>query len=99
MTRLRFSWPLAFAFVALIGAILIYFIFDRITSWPERAFSSFTHESAAGVAKLRDVLADSFQLRPRIVVKDKVFFTSSQELMQLTADTRGTLLNPESNRS
>src|SRR5258708_13276267 len=95
MTRLRFSWPLAFAFIALIGAILIYFIFDRITSWPERAFASFTHESAASVAKLRDVLADSFQLRPRIVVKDKVSSEPSQELMQLTLLTKETQVTHE----
>ena len=99
MTRLRFSWPLAFVLIALIGAILVYFIFDRITSWPERAFASFTHESAASVAKLRDVLADSFQLRPRIVVKDKVFSESSQEVMQLTVLTKETQVTHESDQS
>jgi len=99
MTRLRFSWPLALVLVALIGAILIYFVFDRITSWPERAFASFTHESAASVAKLRDVLADSFQLRPRIVVKDKVFSEASQEVMQLTVLTKETQVTHESDQS
>jgi hypothetical protein len=99
MNRPRFSWPLAFVLVALIGAVLIYFLFDRITSWPERAFASFTHESAASVAKLRDVLADSFQLRPRIVVKDKVFSESSQEVMQLTVLTKNTQVTHESDQS
>jgi hypothetical protein len=99
MNRSRFSWPLAFVLVALIGAILIYFIFDRITSWPERAFASFTHESAASVAKLRDVLADTFQFRPRIVVKDKVLYESSQEVMQLTVLTKDTQVTRESDQS
>jgi Protein of unknown function (DUF4230) len=99
MTRSRFSWPLAFVLVALIGAALVYFIFDRITSWPERAFASFTHESAASVAKLRDVLADTFQFRPRVVVKDKVFYESSQEVMQLTVLTKDTQVMHESDQS
>src|SRR5262249_5119010 len=76
MTRRRFSWPLAFVMIALICALLIYFIFDRLTSWPERAFASFTHESTASIAKLRDVLADTFQFRPRVVVRNKVFYES-----------------------
>ena len=99
MTRSRFSWPLAFVLVALIGAFLVYFIFDRLTSWPERAFASFTHESATSVAKLRDVLADTFQFRPRIVVRDKVFYESSQEVMQLTVLTKDTQVMHESDQS
>jgi hypothetical protein len=99
MTRNRFSWPLAFVLIALIGAVLVYFIFDRITSWPERAFSSFTHESAASVAKLRDILADTFQFRPRVVVRDKVFYESSQEVMQLTVLTKDTQVIHESDQS
>jgi len=99
MNRSRFSWPLAFVLVALIGAGLIYFLFDRITSWPARAFAAFTHESAASVAHLSNVLADTFQFRPRIVVKDKVFSESSQEVMQLTVLTRETQVTHESDQS
>ena len=99
MTRSRFSWPLAFVLVALIGAALVYFIFDRLTSWPERAIASFTHESAASVAKLRDVLADTFQFRPRVVVKDKVFYESSQDVMQLTVLTKDAQVMHESDQS
>ena len=99
MTRRRFSWPLAFVIVALIGALLIYFVFDRLTSWPERAFASFTHESTASVAKLRDVLADTFQFRPRVVVRDKVFYESPQEVMQLTVLTKDTQVMHESDQS
>lgn len=99
MTRPRFSWPLAFVVVALIGAVLIYFLFDRIVAWPEQALATFTHESAASVAKLGNVLADAFQLRPRIVVKDKVFSESSQEVMQLTVLTKETEVTHESDQS
>jgi Protein of unknown function (DUF4230) len=99
MKRYRFSWPLAFVCVALTGAILIYFIFDRITSWPERAFAAFTHESASSVAKLRDVLADTFQFRPKIVVHDQVLYAASQEVMQLTVLTKDTQVTHESDQS
>ena len=99
MTRSRFSWPLAFVLVALIGAGLIYFLFDRIIAWPEHAFASFTHESAASVAKLSSVLADAFQLRPRIVVKDKVFSEAAQDVMQLTVLTKETQVTHESDQS
>jgi hypothetical protein len=99
MTRSRFSWPLAFVLTALIGAALIYFIFDRITSWPEHALAAFTHESADSVAKLRDVLADTFQFRPRVVVQNKVFYESSQEVMQLTVLTKDTQVMHETDQS
>jgi hypothetical protein len=99
MKRSRFSWPLAFVLIALIGAGLIYFLFDRITSWPEHAFASFTHESAASVAQLSNVLANTFQFRPRIVIKNKVFSESSQEEMQLTVLTKETQVTHESDQS
>jgi hypothetical protein len=99
MRRFWFSWPLAFMLVALICAALIYLIFDRIVSWPERAFASFTHESADSLAKLRDVLSDTLQFHPKIVVHDKVVYAQSQEVTQLAVLTKETEVTRESDQS
>jgi hypothetical protein len=99
MRGFRFSWPLALVFVVLICAALIYLIFDRIVSWPERAFAYFTHESADSIAKLHDVLADTLQFRPKIVVHDKVVYAQSQEIMQLAVLTKDTEVTRESDQS
>jgi len=99
MKRFRFSWPLALVLVALICAVLIFILFERIISWPERVFAAFTHESAASVAKLRDVLSDTFQFHPKIVVHDKVIYGQSQDVMQLTVLTKDTEVTRESDQS
>jgi hypothetical protein len=99
MKRFRLSWPLAFVFVALLCAALVYLIFDRIVSWPERAFASFTHESAESIAKLHDLLADTLQFRPKIVVHDKVVYAQSQEIMQLAVLAKDTEVTRESDQS
>ena len=80
-------------------AILISMVFIQITTWPSRFIDSFTHESANRVEKLRDVLADAFQLRPRISFKDHVVYEQSQNVLELTVLTKDTEVTREADQT
>jgi hypothetical protein len=99
MSRFRISWPLAFVLVCAIIAILVFMVFRQITSWPSRFVDAFTHESAGQVEKIRNILADSFQLRPRISVKDHVVYEQSQNVLELTVLTKDTEVTRESDQT
>ncbi len=83
MSRIRISWPLAFVLACAIIAILVFMVFQQVENWPSRFFDAFSHESAGQLEKVRDILADSFQLRPRISVKDRVVYEQSQNVLEL----------------
>jgi hypothetical protein len=99
MARLRITWSVAAVLVTGIIAILVFVIFTQIASWPSRVVDSFTHGSATQIEKLRDVLADSFQLRPRISVKDRVVYEQSQNVLELTVLTKDTEVTRESDQT
>jgi hypothetical protein len=99
MSRVRISWPAAFVLVCAIIAITVFMVFQQVTSWPGRFIDAFTHESADQVEKIRNVLADSFQLRPRISVKDHVVYEQSQNVLELTVLTKDTEVTRESDQT
>src|SRR5258708_35771241 len=90
MSRVRISWPTAFVLACAIIAILVFLVFQQVASWPSRFFDAFSHESADQVEKVRNILSDSFQLRPRISVKDNVVYEQSQNVLELTVLTKET---------
>jgi Protein of unknown function (DUF4230) len=99
MSRLRISWPLAFVLVCTIIAILVFIIFQQVASWPTRFLDTFTHDSANQIERVRDVLADSFQLRPRISIKDHVIYEQSQNVLELTVLTKDTEVTRETDQT
>jgi hypothetical protein len=99
MSRFRISWPVAFVLSFGIIAILVFVVFQQITSWPSRFIDSFTHESAGQIEKVRNVLADSFQLRPRISVSDHVVYQQSQNVLELTVLTKDSEVTRESDQT
>jgi hypothetical protein len=99
MPRLRISWPLAFVLACAIIAILVFIVFQQVTSWPTRFFDAFTHDSASQIEQVRNVLADSFQLRPRISIKDHVVYEQSQNVLELTVLTKDTEVTRESDQT
>ena len=99
MSRIRISWPTAFVLACLIIAILVFLVFQQVTSWPSRFIEAFTHESADQVERVRNVLADSFQLHPRISIKDQVVYEQSQNVFELTVLTKDTEVTRESDQS
>jgi Protein of unknown function (DUF4230) len=99
MFRIRISWPLAFVLACAILAILVFLVFHEAASWPSRFFDAFTHDSASQVEKIRNVLADSLQLHPRISVKDHVVYEQSQNVLELTVLTKNTEVTRESDQT
>jgi hypothetical protein len=99
MPRFRISWPLAVVLIAGIIAILLYTVFTQIASWPSHLFDAVSHGSANQVENLRNVLADSFQLRPRISVKDRVVYQQSQNVLELTVLTKDTEITHETDQT
>ena len=99
MSRIRISWPLAFVLACSIIAILVFMVFQQVENWPSRFFDAFSHESAGQLEKVRDILADSFQLRPRISVKDRVVYEQSQNVLELTVLTKDTEVTRESDQT
>jgi hypothetical protein len=99
MSRFRISWPLAFVLACAILAILVFMVFRQIASWPGQFLDTFTHESVGQIEKVRNVLADSFQLRPRISVKDHVVYEQSQNVLELTVLTKDTEVTREADQT
>jgi Protein of unknown function (DUF4230) len=99
MSRIRISWPAAFVLGCAILAILVFMLFQQVASWPGRLVDAFTHESADRIEKVRNILADSFQLRPRISIKDHVVYEQSQNVLELTVLTKDTEVTRESDQT
>ena len=99
MSRLRISWPLAFVLACAIIAILVFAVFQQVASWPSRFLDAFTHDSASQIEKVRNVLADSFQLRPQISIQDHVVYEQSQNVLELTVLTKDTEVTRESDQT
>jgi Protein of unknown function (DUF4230) len=99
MSRLRISWPVAFVLGCAIVAILVSILFQQVASWPNHFLDAFTHDSASQIEKVRNVFADSFQLRPRISIKDHVVYEQSQNVLELTVLTKDTEVTRESDQT
>ena len=80
-------------------AILVFVIFQQIATWPARFFDSLTHQSASQIEKVRDILADSFQLRPQISVNNQVAYEQSQNVLELTVLTKDVEVKRESDQT
>jgi Protein of unknown function (DUF4230) len=99
MWRFRVSWPVAFVLGCAIMAIVVFLTFQQIATWPARFFHSLTQQSADQIEKIRDILADSFQLRPRISVNNQVVYEQSQNVLELTVLTKDTEVKRESDQT
>jgi hypothetical protein len=86
--RRKFSWPLAFTLIALIGAALLTFVFLRLETWPART----ARQSAAELERLgrdvRDAFVDVAQLQPRITINNRVYLERTTATAQLAILSR-----------
>ena len=83
----RFSWPVAFTLVVLIGAAVIVLIFLRIESWPARTITEGTADIERLGKDLRSAFIDIAHLQPRITINNRTFdeqTTPTTELVVLT---------------
>ncbi|MFL6527552.1 MAG: DUF4230 domain-containing protein [Chthoniobacterales bacterium] len=85
----RFSWPAAFALIALIAAAVVVLIFLRLESWPARTAHQATNEVERVARDVRDAFIQIGHLQPRITVNNRVYVeqtTPTAELAVLSRD-------------
>ncbi len=87
-SRRKFSWPLAFTAIALIGAALITLIFLRLESWPARTTRQSTAELERVGRDVRDAFVEMAQLQPRISVNNRVYLEKTTATAQLAILSR-----------
>ena len=83
----RFSWPIAFALIALIVASVVVIVFLRLESWPARTAKQSTAELERLGKDLRSAFVDIAHLQPRIMINNRVYMeqtTPVSELMVLS---------------
>ena len=86
--RRKFSWPLAFTLVALIGAALLTFIFLRLETWPTRTARQGTVELERLGRDVRDAFVDVAQLQPRITINNRIYLEKTTATAQLAILSR-----------
>ena len=83
----RFSWPIAFALIALVVASVVVVVFLRLESWPARTAKQSTAELERLGKDLRAAFIDIAHLQPRIMINNRVYMeqtTLVSELMVLS---------------
>ena len=83
----RFSWPIAFALIALVVASVVVVVFLRLESWPARTAKQSTAELERLGKDLRAAFIDIAHLQPRIMINNRVYMeqtTPVSELMVLS---------------
>ena len=78
--------------LALVISILLitglFFLGHEIVSLPERLLSQLSHESSDQIEKLRKILAEKFQIYPKIQVRDRVVVQPVRPVLDVTLLTR-----------
>ena len=87
-SRRRFSWPLAFTFVALIVAGVVAFIFFRLETWPARTARQSSDELERLGRDVRDALVEMAQLKPRVTIDNRIYLEKTTATAQLAILSR-----------
>ena len=83
----RFSWPIAFALIALVVASVVVVVFLRLESWPARTAKQGTAELERLGKDLRAAFIDIAHLQPRVTINNRVYMeqtTPTSELVVLS---------------
>ena len=83
----RISWPVAFALIAFIMAIVVVVMFLRLESWPARTARQSSAELERLGRNLRAAFIDIAHLQPRITINNRVYMeqtTPASELVVLS---------------
>ncbi len=87
-SRRRFSWPLAFTLVFLIGTAVLTFIFLRLETWPMRTGQQSAAELERIAGKVRDAFVHIAQLQPQIRINDRVYLEQTTQVAELAVISR-----------
>jgi hypothetical protein len=83
-----FSWPVAFALIALIAAAVVVLVFLRLESWPARTAHQATDEVERVARGLRNAFLDIGHLQPRITVNNRVYLEQTTPTAELAIVSR-----------
>jgi flagellar basal body-associated protein FliL len=86
--RRKFSWPLAFTLIVLTLAGVCAFIFWRIETWPGRAANQTTAQLERVGRDVRDAFVDMAQLKPRVIVNNRIYLEKTTATAQLAILSR-----------
>src|SRR4029077_18473406 len=84
----RVSWPVAFALIALILAIVVVIIFLRVETWPARTARQSTVELERLGKDLRAAFIDIAHLQPRITINNRVYMEQTTPVSELVVLSR-----------
>ena len=84
----RFSWPIAFALIALMTASVVVIVFLRLESWPARTAKQSTVELERLGKDLRAAFIDIAHLQPRITINNRVYMEQTTPVSELVVLSR-----------
>jgi Protein of unknown function (DUF4230) len=84
----RISWPVAFALVALLIALVVVVIFWRLETWPARTAQQSTAELEKLGKDLRSAFIDIAHLQPRITINNRVYMEQTTPVSELVVLSR-----------
>ena len=84
----RFSWPIAFALIALVVASVVVVVFLRLESWPARTAKQSTAELERIGKDLRSAFVDIAHLQPRITINNRVYMEQTTPVSELVVLSR-----------
>jgi uncharacterized protein DUF4230 len=84
----RFSWPIAFALIALMIASVVVLVFLRLETWPARTATQGTAELERLGKDLRSAFVDIAHLQPRITINNRVYMEQTTPVSELVVLSR-----------
>jgi len=84
----RFSWPIAFALIALMIASVVVLVFLRLETWPARTATRGTAELERLGKDLRSAFIDIAHLQPRITINNRVYMEQTTPVSELVVLSR-----------
>src|SRR6266700_4991424 len=84
----RFSWPIAFALIALMVTSVAVVLFLRLESWPARTAKQSTAELERLGKDLRSAFVDIAHLQPRIMINNRVYMEQTTPVSELVVLSR-----------
>jgi Lhr-like helicase len=84
----RFSWPIAFALIALMVSSVVVIVFLRLESWPARTAKQSTAELERLGKDLRAAFVDIAHLQPRITINNRVYMEQTTPVSELVVLSR-----------
>ncbi|MFL6540059.1 MAG: DUF4230 domain-containing protein [Chthoniobacterales bacterium] len=91
----RFSWPLAFTLIFLIGAALVALVFWRLETWPMRTAQQSSAELERLGRKARDAFFSMAQMQPRVTINDRVYLEQTIGVAELALVSKRTEVEHE----